>query len=357
MGEEDLARQLLVEKATYDQNLETLAGQLQQAEKKRAEFRVKYVDLLPGDGGASRLEIARASLRTLTGQLLDAQAKRVTIAKELAATPQLVVTESEGGPGGPGGTGSRLDAAERTLSELRLRLTENHPDVVLQRNLVALIRSGKAGPGEAGATARSGPRNKSVPNPVYEKLKVQAVENDSIVASLQRQVADATTDSQRLDELARSAPGLQAEFINMNRDYDVLRKNYDDLISRRESMRISSAADTNADKIKVQIIDPPQVPQNPVAPKRALLISGVFVAALAAGAALALLLVQMDQSFHSTDDLRDLGFPVVGGVSFLAASVPFRRKLFAVVSFAIAVMIPGVIYGGLLMRLIPQVIT
>jgi uncharacterized protein involved in exopolysaccharide biosynthesis len=45
-----------------------------------------------------------------------------------------------------------------------------------------------------------------------------------------------------LDEIARSAPGLQAEYVNLNRDYDVLRRNYEELLGRRESMRIATAA-------------------------------------------------------------------------------------------------------------------
>jgi hypothetical protein len=131
-----------------------------------------------------------------------------------------------------------------------------------------------------------------------------------------------------------------------------LRKNYDDLSARRESMRISTAADAEGDKVKIQVIDPPTVPQTPVAPKRILLVSGVLLAGLGAGAALAVLLVQMDQSFHSLEDLREMGFPVVGGVSMLAASVPFSRRLFAVASFSMALAVPAIVYGGLMIRLL-----
>jgi hypothetical protein len=180
---------------------------------------------------------------------------------------------------------------------------------------------------------------------------VRLVENDAVVASLQRQIADALKERDRLQDIARGAPGLQAEYVNMNRDYDVLRKNYEELISRRESMRISTAADAEGDKVKIQVIDPPTVPQIPVAPKRILLVTGVLGAGLAAGIALALLLVQMDQSFHSLEDLREMGFPVVGGVSLLAASVPFSRRLFSLASFAMALLVPAVVYGGLMIRL------
>ena len=324
--------------------------QLQEAERKRAEFRAKYVDILPaGDGGASRLEAQQGNVRALQGQLLDAIARREALAHELTTTPQLITTESDG-PGGIGGS-SRLQEAERTLQELRLRYTEQSPDVVAQRNLVAALRSGGAA-SDPGPAPRSGPRNRSVPNPVFEQLKVRNIENDAVIASLQRQIQDATRERDRLEEIARGAPQLQADFANVNRDYEVLRRNYDDLLARRESMRISSAAEADGDKVKVQVIDPPQVPQNPVAPKRVLLISGVLAAGFAAGVGLALLLVQMDQSFHTVEDLRAMGFLVVGGVSFLGETVPFSRRALAVGVFALAVSVPMVLYTGLLMRLV-----
>ena len=322
--------------------------QLQEAERKRAEFRAKYVDILPaGDGGASRLEAQQGNVRALQGQLLDAIARREALARELSTTQQLIVTEMDGA-GGP----SRLHEAERTLQELRLRYTEQSPDVVAQRNLVAALRSSGAGNSDSSPAPRSGPRNRSVPNPVFEQLKVRNIENDAVIASLQRQIQDATRERDRLEEIARGAPQLQADYANVNRDYEVLRRNYDDLLARRESMRISSAAEADGDKVKVQVIDPPQVPQNPVAPKRVLLISGVLAAGFAAGVGLALLLVQMDQSFHTVEDLRTMGFLVVGGVSFLGETVPFSRRALTVGVFVLAVSVPMILYTGLLMRLV-----
>lgn len=327
--------------------------QLQEAERKRAEFRAKYIDILPaGDGGASRLEAQQGNVRALQGQLLDAIARRESLARELSTTPQLVVTETDGsGPGGTSGP-SRLREAERTLQELRLRYTDQNPDVVAQRNLVAAIRSGGAATSDPSGTPRVGPRSRSVPNPVFELLKGRNVENDSVIASLQRQTQDATRERDRLEEIARGAPQLQADFANVNRDYEVLRRNYDDLLARRESMRISSAAEADGDKVKIQVIDPPQIPQNPVAPKRVLLVSGVLAAGLAAGVGLALLLVQMDQSFHTVEDLRAMGFLVVGGVSFLGETVSLGRRALTVGVFALAVSVPMIFYTGLLMRLV-----
>lgn len=340
-GEMDSAGRFLNEQiAKYER-------QLQDAERRRAEFRAKYVDVLPAaDGGASRLDGQQARIRELQGQLEDATARRDALTRELNNTPQQITTETDG----PGGGNSPLRDAQRVLQELRTRYTDRSPEVIGQLAIINAIKSG--GSAAQDGTSRSGPRSRTASNPVFEALKTRVVDNDSVIASLTRQMNDALRERDRLSTLARSAPQVQADFANVNRDYDVLRKNYDDLLARRESMRISVSAEAEGDKVKVQIIDPPQVPQNPIAPKRVLLLSGVLLGGLGAGAALAFLLTQFDRSFHTLDDLRELGFPVVGGVSMMAVAVPFARRIFSLGLFAAAVVAPLVVYGGLLRRLL-----
>ncbi len=325
--------------------------QLRAAERRRADFRARYVDLLPPDGGGvNKLDQQNQTVRTLQGQLQDALARRETLSKELGNTQPMVVTETDAATSGGGS--SRLREAERTLAELRLRYTEQYPNVIAQRRLVENLRSGGGGRDlDAPVSPKTGGRSRSAPNPIYEQLKVRVVENDASIASLERQIADAVKERDRLNDIARGAPGLQAEYVNLNRDYDVVRRNYEDLLARREAMRISTAADAEGEKVKMQVIDPPTVPHVPVAPKRILLVTGVLAAGFAAGAGLAILMVQMDQSFRSVNDLGDLGFQVVGGVSMLAIAVPVGRRIVPIALFCCALSIPTLVYGGLIIRL------
>jgi len=385
---------------------------LREAEQKRAEFRAKYLDLLPGDAGVTGLDQAKENVRKLQGQLTDGLSSRDMLARELTATPQMVVTEAGDGGMAPGSPAAialnpRVVEAQRALDELLITRTDSHPDVILARKHLDEVRAsvakeaaelaseaaaaksaatglgpdlsgakpdakgkaeanGTSSPSKPGAKGKAdadnakgrpdaGPQKPAantheVPNPVYEQLKVRMFETESSLASLQRQLADATRERDRLDEMARSAPGLQAEYINLNRDYDVLQTNYKELLARREEMRIAQAADANADKIKIQVIDPPQVPQNPVAPKRSLMLSVVLVLGVAGGAVLAVLLVQFDQSFHTIDELRDLGLPVAGGISLLNVAVT-RGRLASAFAFGMALVLLGGLYLGLLYRL------
>jgi uncharacterized protein involved in exopolysaccharide biosynthesis len=268
------------------------------------------------------------------------------------------VVES-GGPNGPLGPApkTRMEDAEDQLRTLLLKDTEKHPDVIAQRKLIESLRNApKETPAEMGKATgrRDGAANmmkRSVPNAVYDQLKVKLIEADAAVTSLQRQRDDAVRYRERLEKIQQEQPGLIAEYQNMDRDYSVLRHNYDELVSRLQSANIAQAADTQADKVKLQIIDPPETPRLPVAPNRVLLITGVLLAGLAAGAGVTVLFGQFDQSFSTVEGLRSLGVPVLGGISMLVL-IPFRQRLMTVVRFGAAVVALIGVYGGLVVHIL-----
>jgi polysaccharide chain length determinant protein (PEP-CTERM system associated) len=344
------------------QQIASYERQLREAEARRAEFHVKYVDLLPSDStGLSNLEAARNQVQSLQGQLKDVLTKRDIMRREMSTMPATLTLDAETPPAALHAAGRapavnpQLVQAREKLAELQMKYTDKAPEVLAARKLVAALEAEPPPPAAAAEPAPEAARPhaaRSIPNPVYEQIRMQLFEQEAVLASLQRQVVEGTKERDRLEEIARGVPGLQAEFTNLNRDYDVLHKNYTELLSRRESMRIAAAADNEAEKVKMQIIDPPQVPQIPAAPRRPLLLSGVLVAGLAAGLGLALLLQQFDRSFHSIEDLRELGLPVVGGISLMGVTVRMRERVISVATFATAVLLLCAVYSGLLYRLL-----
>lgn len=338
------ARQFLAQQvAAYE-------AQLREAERRRADFRARYVDVLPSDslGGGSRLEAARVRLVGLRGELQDARMRRDLTRQQLEAAPAALPPDPVAGPVFSGGAPSALAEAERELRQLRLRFTDAHPDVVAARAAIAQLRAeGGGGAARGGGGATSGGRVASTqarPNPLHEQLRVRMVDADAAVASLERQVRDGEAELERLDALARSQPELQAQSLNLDRDYAVLRKNYEELLERRESIEIADAARVSSDRVRLEVVDAPTVPAVPVGPNRLLLSSGVLVAGLGAGAALAVLLVMLDRTFYTVQDLRALGLPVLGALS----APPARRRPLAALAFVGAGGLLLVAYGTVL---------
>jgi polysaccharide chain length determinant protein (PEP-CTERM system associated) len=303
-----------------NQQIQAYEIQLREAEQRRAEFRARYADLLPSEsgGGATGLEQARTRLITQRGNLQDAVARRDRLRQELEATsPTLRQAEVAGG-GNPA-----VAEAERTLRELRLQYTEQHPAVIAARNRLAEVRATGGGGGTRGGG--------TIPNPLYEPLRTRMLDAEAQVSSLERQVRQEQANVERLEALSRTVPQLQAQFAILDRDYSVLRRSYEELLERRESVQLAGAARSEAERVRLEVVDPPTVPLAPIGPNRFLLGTGVLLAGIGAGIGLALLLVLLDRSFYTLNDLRKLGLPVIGSIS---STEPARSQRFAIAAFA-----------------------
>jgi len=118
-----------------DSQISIYEQQLRAAENRRAAFRKKYIELLPGDSGVNQLEMARTQVRTLNGELADAQGRRTLLATQLATTQATL-----GGDGAPGDPHAQLRLAEDKLRELKQVYTDAYPEVMTQQHLVDTLR-------------------------------------------------------------------------------------------------------------------------------------------------------------------------------------------------------------------------
>lgn len=305
------------------QQLAAYEAQLREAERRRAEFRTRYLEILPNAdaGGVSKLEQARAALTGLQGTLQDLRIRRDRTLQEIEAA-----RAAQPPPQATGGGGGRVAEAERQLRELQLRYTENHPAVIAQRHLIAELRASGGG---APAAPRQ-PGQPAPPTPLQEQLRVRLVDTEAEIASTERRIRETEAEITRLDAIARTAPQVQAEFMNLDRDYTVLLRQYEELLGRRESLQVAGQARNTADRVRLEVVDPPTVPTLPSGPNRLLFATAVLVAGLGAGGALALLLVLLDRGFYTIHDLRQLGLPVLGAISSVT---PRARQMLTVMVF------------------------
>ena len=114
--------------------------QLRAAEKRRADFRLKYIEILPAgvnpDGPyTTAAEGVRDTLRDMDGKLQDAVIKRDTLRQELAKTPPMLVAEDIARLQGGQVRKTRLQDAEEQLKMLLLKDTPQHPEVIAQRSV------------------------------------------------------------------------------------------------------------------------------------------------------------------------------------------------------------------------------
>jgi polysaccharide chain length determinant protein (PEP-CTERM system associated) len=344
-----------------DGEIASYRDQLRAAEKRRSDMAEKYPDIVRnrspdapgGDDNGNRLEQARATVAQLKLELADSVSKRDTIQKELASVPTTLSVDNGpqviimGGRLSP--LDERLQERRRNLDGLLLKYTEEHPDVKAERQAIAQLQADatkSSGGGTGGGSAAS---RGQIANGVYDQIKVRLVDAEAVVAALQRRLSEAESQQTKIEQIAKSAPGILQQAQDLDRDYSILKRNYMELVARRESMQIANNADTKTEKIQFRIVEPPQVPVAPAAPNRPLLVTIVLALGVGAGLVAPLLIMQLDRSFATLGQLRNLGIPILGSVSRLSIGAAQRRAALQLVGVSASALILVAVYGTLLM--------
>ncbi|MBW4090002.1 MAG: hypothetical protein HIU82_02670 [Proteobacteria bacterium] len=330
--------------ASYEQ-------QLRSVEQRQAEFRSKYMgEFTPQGGGVdAALGTLQGNVAQLTTEIQDRTLVASALQKELSAAKPTIAADALAAQGNGNGP---LAQAEQQLRFMELQYTNDYPGVIALKRRIEALKTAPDGAG-GGAAAAGGKKGGGglLANPIYDQLKVKLLLVQGQITALTGKLAAVRTDITRLQTFRRQEPNLVTEYDSMNRDYGVLQQNYDALLGRLQSANIAEAADTQANKVQIQIIEPPVVPRLPVAPNRLLLVTGVLLAGLGAAVGVPVLLAQLDRSFAEIDDLRILGLPVLGGISLLGTR-PLRQTLRVALPVGLAFMVLFAIYGGLLVHIL-----
>lgn len=314
-----------------DGQIAARAKDLQIAEQRRVGFEQRNVGMLPGAGSISqRMDSVRNELGQVDSQLVAAQSALAAINGQLAATPPSLDTGDAGGQGG-----SALGAAMGELAAARSRgWTDNHPDVVAIKRQIAAIRAmGGAGSGVT-----------RTPNPAYIQLRSVQAERAASASALQARKGELAANLAGMSARQVQEPGIAAEQDRLDRDYNAVKVQYDKLIADREDAKLRGEVQSQAGSFTFRIIDPPFVPTAPASPNRPLLLVGVLVVAIGAGAGGTFALSQIRTTFATANRLeRSTGLPVMGSITeTLGAGAQQARRqklrLFAGASAGLALM-------------------
>ncbi|MCU7906285.1 MAG: chain length-determining protein [Candidatus Thiodiazotropha sp. (ex Epidulcina cf. delphinae)] len=349
---------IFVESALGDTRVESDAAQiflqqqireyetrLVEAENKLTDFKRQHVDTLPRDSGGvfHRLDEARGDLEEVSLQLKEATIRRdelkrqyaTTLAEEEKRHEELGMSAAVSSP-----TAQRLLAMQTKLDELLLRYTEQHPDV---QELLSKIDELKARSSRTGGL--NAPSASATVSTALEELKLAYRRSEVDLRTISLRHREYQKRVSELRKKLDTLPQVEAELTRLNRDYNINRENYQELVQRLESAKMSEQADEAGDNLKFRVVEPPKIPILPIGPKRLLYSAAALILALGLGGAVAFLFSQMMPVYFDTRTLSaDLEFPVLGQVTrVMTDEVMMKRKL-AVSGFISAVFLLFLIF-------------
>jgi polysaccharide chain length determinant protein (PEP-CTERM system associated) len=331
-----------------DEQIRMYEDKLAAAENALKDFKIRNLGMLPRQGSDYAGKFAELSDHLSQARLeyTESAMARDAIKRQIAGEDPAPVG---GVPAEPVLANPELDtrigAINKNLDLLRMQYTEDYPDIVAAKRLLAQLEAKKKD--EAKKTRSVDPG--AAYSPMLQQLNVALSVEEARLAGLQARVAEYGSRLAQLKSQSSAAPEVEAQLAQLNRDYQINKDNYEKLVSRRDAAKLSGDLSSATDMMSFRVVDPPSVPLKPAGPNRPRLYAVVLGVAVLAGIGGALLMSQLRPTFLSQNSLREVsGLPILGSVNMnwtVAQKVKRRRRLYA---FGLAVVSLFTVYGGVI---------
>jgi polysaccharide chain length determinant protein (PEP-CTERM system associated) len=333
-------REMLAEGTSQflESQLEDARRRLVDQEKKLEQYRRLHAGEMPSQQESNLTAIS--NLHMQAQQLAESEARDrdrlQLIERQLAdlTTPEAInddaVVDASAGTVRGGTTAQQLAAARAVLSQLQLRLTPEHPDIVRMKRVIRDLEK-KADADAAEAPVSPEATRPKTPAEAARRARVRQLQEDA--DGLRKAIAEKADEQKRLIASANgyqahadAAPTRETELIELMRDYDTIQKMYTGLLSKNEESKLAVNLETRQIGEQFRILDPARVPEKPFSPNRLRLNSAGTAIGLLLGAGLIMFLEWRDTTLKSDHDVKlALSLPVLALVPFMHTARDLRR--------------------------------
>ena len=353
-------------KEFFEKQLAEVKAQLDEVDQRRIQYMIQNRDNLPSQGQSligrlSGLRSQQAALITDIGRMRDQRAAMTgqmnDIMQQMQRDQEDYIEMGSDPRQSPayGQLAQRKAQLEAELEEMLLTLKPQNPDVKkVQAQIDATKRAMDEMVSQSDARlAAIKERLAKRPDLRINNLKRQLEFFDSEFARQQKALDATSSEIAEIESRVNNVPGAEIGLVSLNREYETKKAYYDDLLRKKQQIDLAGAANTEAKTETIQVVDPANLPQQPIAPQRPrLLLTGILLG-LGVGLAFAaafevprLLTIQTkDDAEHYT------GLPVLISVPELmtpqeARSIPRRRMLLVAAGIVITIVsIPVLTYA------------
>lgn len=286
---------------------------------------------------AARLKMLQTKLVAMSAVYAPDYPKLVRVRKQVEALKKQV----GGAPGDAHDLQVRLVSLQTRLKTDQAKYSSEHPQIKRLKRSIAKVRQAlkeaQADPASDGADTASLAQD----DPNYIQLKSQLDAAKAELDSLKGKKAELRAKLDAYDAHLAKMPEVERKYQAMMRDYKNTVSHYRVIAAKRLDAQMAQALETQRKGERFTLIDPPQLPEQPVKPNRlAIGVLGV-VFSLGGGVGTGVMLENMDARIRGAQGVMRLGIPLLASVPYidtLRERRGRRRRWVLAVSAGLAVM-------------------
>jgi polysaccharide chain length determinant protein (PEP-CTERM system associated) len=319
------------------EQLEATKNKLTLQEERLRDFKMQYLGELPEQqqGNVGILSGLETQLDNVMSTRTQAQQQRLYLQSLVNERRRL--GRHAPIPGVPSASGQMvtpLEAAQADLSRLQAErrtlltgYTAQHPDVLkkdqeikAQQSVISELKAAKpaAQPNQPQPNQPQQQAAESAADIEQDlgivQLNSQLQANAFEIENLSKKEIKLRTEIDQYRSRLNLTPVREQQITSMQRDYDLLRQHYGDLLRKEQESQLATNLEKRQEGQQFRLADPPNLPTRPSSPKRVKISLIALFGGLVAGCGLAFLAEIRNSSFHMESDVASLALPIVIGV-------------------------------------------
>jgi uncharacterized protein involved in exopolysaccharide biosynthesis len=231
-------------------------------------------------------------------------------------------------PKSPEAQNSELAALQAQEADLTSRYTSDYPDVVAVKRKIQELRDQIAkGPAPVPASSTPAAARREPLNVTQMRLQLRAIEQS--MEDKKREEAQLNTRIAQYQGRLQSSPMVQEEYKTLTRDYQTTQTFYDSLLKNVNESKMATDLEMRQQGEQFKVMDPPNLPEGPVFPKRNVFLGGGFAAGLLIGLLAVGWIEYRDTAIRSERDLWAFTrLPTLAVIALTQDAAPEKRRWF-----------------------------
>ncbi len=317
--------------------------ELKKREETLKRYKMEHMGELPEqrESNLSTLAALQRQLQDIQENIRRAEDRKLLIRQQLSdqRTSLNLVQSQQGTRSHPMANGNlSLPELKERLRILLSRYTENHPDVIALKKAIAqqerLLEANKE---KAGISSSSNSAPALTGNPALDALKLQLRSTEFEIRQLKEEKRNVEKQIALYQKRIENTPKREQELIDLTRDYENLKRTYDDLLQKKLEAEQAAALERRQQGEQFRIVDPARVPERPVKPDLKKLIPLILVVAFGFSGGLAFVIDLLSNKYYDPDDVKaDLDLEILACIPLLLSPEEIRRRRLKNLAFSFA---------------------
>jgi uncharacterized protein involved in exopolysaccharide biosynthesis len=188
---------------------------------------------------------------------------------------------------------SQKEHLTKAIEELRIKYTENHPDVIIAKKKLADLEKNRE---TYNKTSKSDPR--------YYELKNQMAMNDLEINRFMDEERSLKIQINKYMARIEQTPTREQDMTGLLREYQSTKDTYERLSKMNQEAQQAENLEKRQKGEQFRIIDPARLPEKPFSPDIPKILLIGLLAGIGGGLGLAFIREQMDRSFYDAEDVE-----------------------------------------------------